>query len=124
MMLSGVTLVAFLIYHLLHFTLRTTDPVFKVLLDDQGRHDVYSMVVLGFQDNTVAIAYVLAMVVVGYHLSHSISSMFQSLGLNGKRTKVFVERLGPIVATLFVAGNVVMPLAIQLGYVTLPMGAP
>ncbi|MEE8409214.1 MAG: succinate dehydrogenase cytochrome b subunit [Myxococcota bacterium] len=122
MMLSGSAVFAFLVYHLLHFTVRVTDPVFNVLTDAQGRHDVYSMVVLSFRNNAVALTYVIAMVLLGFHLSHAISSMFQSMGLHGQSR--LVERIGPIVATILVVGNIVMPLAVQFSFINLPPGAP
>ena len=52
MAMSGLILLAFIIYHLLHFTVRTTDPRFLTLPKDPlGHYDVYSMMVLGFQQS-------------------------------------------------------------------------
>ncbi len=50
MWLTGLMVLAFFVYHVLHFTARTTDARFATLaLDAEGRYDVYSMVILGFQ---------------------------------------------------------------------------
>ena len=52
MAVSGLIVLAFIIYHLLHFTVRTTDPRFLTLLEDDplNHYDVYSMMVYGFQN--------------------------------------------------------------------------
>jgi len=49
MIVSGLIVLCFVIYHLLHFTFEATNPEFHELHDSAGRHDVYRMVVLGFQ---------------------------------------------------------------------------
>ncbi|MEZ4291769.1 MAG: hypothetical protein R3E53_15025 [Myxococcota bacterium] len=46
--LTGLLVLAFLVYHLLHFTVGAVQPEHARLLDEQGRHDVYGMVVRGF----------------------------------------------------------------------------
>jgi succinate dehydrogenase / fumarate reductase cytochrome b subunit len=43
MVMSGLILLTFIVYHLLHFTFRTTDPRFPSLpMDPLGHYDVYS----------------------------------------------------------------------------------
>ena len=52
MAMSGLVLLAFIIYHLLQFTIRVTDPRFSTLpKDPSGHYDVYSMMVLGFSES-------------------------------------------------------------------------
>ena len=89
MMSSGLVILAFTIYHLLHFTLGITDPVNHHLTDAAGRHDVYSMVVLGFQNIYVSAAYIVAMLFLGLHLSHAASSIFQTLGVASTSNRNF-----------------------------------
>ena len=81
MVMSGVILFAFIIYHLLQFTFRTTDPRFATLpTDPLGHYDVYSMMVLGFSSPLVSGFYIFAMFPFCLHLSHGSSSFFQTLG--------------------------------------------
>ena len=55
MVMSGLILLAFIIYHLLHFTIRATDPRFFTLPKDPLNHyDVYSMMILGFSHPLVS----------------------------------------------------------------------
>ncbi|MBA3273863.1 MAG: succinate dehydrogenase cytochrome b subunit, partial [Chthoniobacterales bacterium] len=62
MWLSGLVVLAFIIYHLAHFTVQVVDPRFALLkADPLGRHDVYSTMVYGFQTWWVSAFYILAM---------------------------------------------------------------
>ena len=54
---GGVIVLVFVVYHLLHFTLGVTNPDQHSLIDSQGRHDVYSMVVLSFQNIYISAAH-------------------------------------------------------------------
>ena len=119
MIWSGVTLLAFIIYHLLHFTVGSVHPENFHLLDIEGRHDVHAMMVLGFQNLGVSISYIIAMLLLGLHLSHGASSMFQSLGLNHPRYNPLLSKVGPVFAAVIVLGNISMPLAVLMGWVTL-----
>lgn len=122
MVMSGGVILAFVAYHLLHFTLGVTHPEHHGLVDAQGRHDVYRMVVLGFQQAPVALGYVLAQALLALHVSHGASSLFQSLGATHPILRRVRDRAGPALALLLFVGNVSMPLACLLGAVSLPGG--
>jgi succinate dehydrogenase / fumarate reductase cytochrome b subunit len=122
MALSGSTLLAFIVFHILHFTVGVVQPEHYGLLDHAGRHDVYTMFVLGFQNIWVSLSYMVAMVLLGLHLSHGISSMFQSLGLYHPAYNAMIRCVGPVVAGVVVVGNVSMPLAVLSGCLKLGMG--
>lgn len=122
MALSGLTLLAFIIYHLLHFTVGVTDPEHYHLVDAVGRHDAYSMFVFGFQNVTVAISYIAAMLLLAMHLNHGASSMFQSLGLNHSRYNSLYRKIGPVFAVVIAIGNIAMPVAVLAGLISLPPG--
>ena len=115
MLLSGLVLLAFVAYHLLHFTVGATHPEHFGLYDGQGRHDVYSMVVLGFRQPAVSFSYILAMGLLGLHLAHGIGSAFRSAGLSGPRLRSTLEGCGRLVAVIVVAGNISIPLACMAG---------
>ena len=119
---SGLVILAFVLYHLMHFTWRVTNPGYSVLADAQGRFDVYSMVILSFQNLYVSAAYVVAMLLLWYHLNHGVASVFQTLGWNTPRTRPLFEKLALVVATIIVAGNISIPVSILLGLVKLPTG--
>lgn len=122
MVVTGLTVLAFILYHLMHFTFRVTNPAYQTLIDAHGRFDVYSMVVMGFQNVYISGAYIIAMLLLGYHLNHGIASVFQTIGWNTPRTQPFYERLAFVVASLIVIGNISIPVSILAGIVTLPGG--
>ena len=118
MALSGLVLLAFIIFHLAHFTVRVTDPRFQLLkADPLNRYDVYSMMVYGFQSPLVSGFYILAMFLLALHLSHGASSFFQSLGLNDRKLTPRLASLGRIFAWLIFIGYVSIPVAVLLGII-------
>ncbi|MGF1656846.1 MAG: succinate dehydrogenase cytochrome b subunit [Verrucomicrobiales bacterium] len=87
MVVSGLILLSFLIFHILHFTVKVTNPEiaqFRFDLDGKDVPDVFTMVVLGFQNVWVSGFYLLSMGLLCAHLSHGFSSVFQSLGVRNK----------------------------------------
>ncbi len=117
---TGLLLLLFIIFHLLHFTFGVVLPDAYGHTDALGRHDVYGMVVRGFQQPIVTITYIIAMVFLCMHLAHGVSSMFQSLGINHPKYNPIIMKLGPITGIVLFLGNAAMPLAVLAGLVTLP----
>jgi succinate dehydrogenase / fumarate reductase cytochrome b subunit len=122
MIYSGLLVFVFVVYHLLHLTWATINPEYAHLVDPTGRPDVYSMVVLGYQNLLISGSYIIAMLLLWFHLSHGVSSLFQTLGFTGAKYRPLIERAGPIYATIIVAGNISIPLAILLGIVKRTVG--
>ncbi|MFO0925429.1 MAG: succinate dehydrogenase cytochrome b subunit [Gemmataceae bacterium] len=171
MFLTGLVILAFVVYHLAHFTLGVVKPAdvqsvqgkleplnppknyhdltelkrsgeihfiarpdlklsdlketpptagSKRAVLDNGtvvRQDVYSMVVSGFRNPIISLSYLLAMAFLGLHLWHGGSSFLQTLGLNSGAYKSVIARVGPTIATIVVAGNCAIVLAVWLGVV-------
>ena len=109
MMWSGPILAAFIVYHLLHFTLGTVHPSFE-----EGH--VYDNVVAGFRVLPVSIAYMVAMILLGMHLNHGLWSMFQSLGVGHPRYSAGLRRFANIFSILVVLGFISIPIAVLAGY--------
>jgi len=117
MIVSGLIVLCFVIYHLLHFTFEATNPEFHELQDSAGRHDVYRMVVLGFQQPLISIFYVLSLFLLTLHLSHGFASVTQTLGINNRKLEGFISTGGQTLAWSVFAGYVSIPLSILLGIV-------
>ena len=117
MVLSGLLVLAYLIYHLLHFTFRVTNPDLSHSVDAIGRHDVYSMVVRSFQQMPIALAYVGGMAFVCLHLSHGVGSAFQTLGLSNERTLPLYQWSSRLFALAMFLGYCSIPVAVVLGFV-------
>jgi succinate dehydrogenase / fumarate reductase cytochrome b subunit len=110
MIWSGLLLALFVIYHLLQFTLRITNPDISNLIDASGRPDVFAMVTLSFTRVPISMGYITAMVILLFHLYHGIQSLFQSLGLNTEETLPFIEKSGRAVAFLLSLGFASIPI--------------
>jgi succinate dehydrogenase / fumarate reductase cytochrome b subunit len=118
MLMSGLIVLAFIIYHLAHFTVRVTDPRFGLLKHDPlGHYDVYSMMVYGFQNYFVSGFYVVGLFLLTLHLNHGSSSFFQSLGFNDKKLTPRLALGGRIFAWLLFIGYTSIPVAILLGLI-------
>ena len=113
MIITGAVLLFFIAYHLAHLTLRVTDARFAQF----EHHDVYSMLVLSFSDVSVAGFYILAMLFLGMHLQHGISSLFQTLGVSNKSCLRKLLIGGNILAWLITIGNLSIPLFIFAGVI-------
>jgi succinate dehydrogenase / fumarate reductase cytochrome b subunit len=116
--MSGIIVLAFLAFHLMHFTLGggPFSAEFN-LVDEFGRHDVYNMTVKGFTKAPVAISYVVAMLLFCLHLKHGVTSMFQSLGLDHPKFKGLFNMAGPAIALIVLVGNCSMPIACLAGWI-------
>ena len=111
MMLTGLVLLAFIVYHLAHFTFGVVDP------SHFDHRDVYKNVVAGFSNPWITLSYLVAQVFLCLHLWHGGSSWFQSLGLNHPQYNPVIRNVGPVVAVVVLTGNCAMPLAVLSGLV-------
>ena len=118
MVFSGLTVLVFVVYHLLHFTFGVTNPDhFAKKAAGADGHDVHSMVAASFRVPAIALAYVVFQVVLWLHLRHGVQSMAQTLGINHSRYTPWVESLAFVLATLIAGGNVVLALSVMTGLV-------
>jgi len=115
MIWTGLLIVAFLIYHLLHFTVRVTNPEISNSIDALGRLDVFKMVVLSFRNFAISGIYIAAMIVLLLHLYHGVQSFVQTCGLNSDKSLPLIEKAGKVVALILYIGYVSIPLIIILG---------
>ena len=110
MMLSGPVIGLFVIGHLLHLTTGTLHPQFVELR-------AYENVVLGFSNPIASGLYIVAMILVGFHLSHGLWSMFQSIGFSHPRYTPLIKKLSGVFAWLLIAGFIAVPIAVLAGLV-------
>lgn len=119
MLVSGILVLLFVIYHVLHFTVGAIDLAGTYGGHDaEGRHDVYTMVVAGFQHLPTCAIYLVAMTLLCMHLSHGISSLMQTMGLRKAGNAATIDKVGPLAAGVIWLGNVSMPLAAITGMLT------
>ena len=61
-------------------------------MDPEKRHDIFKMMVVGFSNPWVSGFYILGMALLCLHLSHGVSSMFQSLGWKNETYRPFLDK--------------------------------
>jgi succinate dehydrogenase / fumarate reductase cytochrome b subunit len=107
---SGVILLLFVVYHLMHFTLgtRSVHPRFVP-------GDVYHNFITGFQHPLVSAFYILAMLALGLHMYHGVWSMLQTVGLSHPRYNRWRQAFAVGITAVVVAGNLSFPLAVMAG---------
>jgi succinate dehydrogenase / fumarate reductase, cytochrome b subunit len=110
MMLSGPIVAAFVVFHLLHLTTGTVHPQFVPLRP-------YENLVTGFLVVPIALAYTVVMIFIGFHLSHGIWSMFQSMGFSHPRYTPLIKKVAAIFSWVLIAGFISVPLAVLAGLV-------
>jgi succinate dehydrogenase cytochrome b subunit len=132
MALSGLVILAFLLFHLMHYTfgwidraedartgvstnyLELKDPEYKdPAHPGESRHDVYRMFIDGFRNRPIAFAYIVCQLLLGMHLAHGIRSVFQTLGWNNVKFNSLFAALGYGLTGAIVLGNVFMPIAVM-----------
>ena len=101
----------FVIYHLADLTWGFTNPDFV-----QG--DPYNNIVASFSRWWVALFYIIAQVVLAFHIYHGAWSMFQSLGLSHPRYNDWRRALAVVLAAVILVGNCAIVIAVQTGIVS------
>jgi len=117
MIISGLILLAFILFHLAHFTLGALPMKDINAIDPLGHHDVHRMMVSSFQNVWVSMFYLISMALLCTHITHGFQSVFQTLGL---RTR----KLGPLLSVTSIGlgwflflGNAAIVLAILFRFI-------
>ena len=123
MALTGLVVLAFVVFHLAHFTFGAVMPDAYALVDEKGRHDVYGMVVAGFRNPWVLGTYAVAMALLGIHLAHAGQSFLQTLGVRYEYGNQLVKNLGLALVAAITLGNLALPVLVFLGFAGPPEAA-
>ncbi|MEM0896765.1 MAG: succinate dehydrogenase cytochrome b subunit [Verrucomicrobiota bacterium] len=119
MIWSGIIILVFVVYHVMHFTLGVGNEYYSnsTYKMEDGHHNVYKMVIDGFSVWYVSAFYIFAMALLCSHLSHGFSSVFQTLGLRTERTWPIIQTSGLLYAAIIFFGNISIPISIMAGIV-------
>ena len=94
----GTMLLIFLIIHLRSFWYEMHFG--DIGLDKWGNKDLYTVTVSAFQNVLYTAFYVLSMLMLSFHLSHGVSSAFQTLGLSTSKYEKIINFVGKSIAVL------------------------
>jgi len=123
MLVSGLAILFFVIYHLLHYTFGIIQPNtyyaggYRMEATGEIVHHVYNMVVAGFQNPFIALSYVFALIFMASHVSHATSSAFQTLGVTNPNITKITSKIGPALAGLFLVGYLSIPIGVMIGVI-------
>lgn len=118
MRIGGTLFLAFVIFHILHFTTRDVDPGgWADRTDAAGRYDIYGNLVASFQIWWVSAIYLLAMILLGFHLWHGVWASARTLGVARPSGNPLRRRVAPILAIVLWLGFSLVPLAVMAGVI-------
>jgi succinate dehydrogenase / fumarate reductase cytochrome b subunit len=134
MRLTGYVVLAFLIYHLAHFTWGVAQrDTFKANLPAYTMHedyrvagfvtvekgtaveDVHTMVIRGFQSPIVSLFYIVAVGLLSLHLLHGFDSLFQTFGLRSHKWSRGLRAIAVTFCALYFFFNLTIPGAVLAG---------
>lgn len=126
MPVTGVLLLAFIVFHILQFTTRVTPEDYNVTIGtvplDLGHglivqaFDVYAMMVKGFSSVLISGFYIVIMALLCLHLTHGVASMFQSVGLRNESWRYKLVAFAKVYGWVVFLGFISIPIAILCGY--------
>ena len=76
------------------------------------------MLILGFSNPWISLAYIFSMVVIGFHLSHGVSSMFQSIGFRNEAWRYRLNAIAMLYCIVIALGFSINPLAVLVSKYT------
>jgi succinate dehydrogenase / fumarate reductase cytochrome b subunit len=117
---GGVLLLAFIIFHILHFTTGTVFPFASrpdALYPAFSHTDVYGNVISAFQVPWVVAFYVVAMLFLLLHLFHGAWSSVRTLGLTKPSHHPMQRRVATAIALIVWLGFTAVPVAVLLGVI-------
>ncbi|HEX7716525.1 MAG TPA: succinate dehydrogenase cytochrome b subunit [Marmoricola sp.] len=110
---GGVTILLFLVWHLLNFT------VGKVNVQGGATDDPYNLLVDTFDTWWLTLIYLVAMLALGAHLHHGTWSALQTLGLTSTaRARARAKSLALVVALVVTVGFSLVPIFVLAGVIT------
>ena len=114
MMLSGLVIFVFILFHISHLTMGWVSTTSLELLASSQKIDVYSNIVRGFQNPLISLFYLFSLFLLGLHLHHAIKSLFQTLGFHHENFHKLLDYLSPILIFSLILAFMSIPIAVIL----------
>jgi succinate dehydrogenase / fumarate reductase cytochrome b subunit len=107
MFLTGSIVFIFLVLHLatLFYRFNFYDPE-----GFASQHQYFEIVVSFLSMPWYSILYIVAVLLLGFHLNHGFQSAFQTFGLTHKKYTPFIEKIGTLYAIIMAVGFASMPI--------------
>lgn len=116
MALLGTLILFFILIHMGDFWLKYKfgNSLPMTTIDGVEQKDLYFGVRQSFSQLWIVIIYVVANVVLFFHLLHGISSAFQTLGINSKKYTPVIKGIARVYAFLVCLGFIIIPVYFYL----------
>lgn len=103
---QGMIIFIFTIYHLITFKFGT---FYETTVDGIVMRDLHKLVVEVFQSPIYVFGYIAAVLILGFHLSHGVSSAVRTLGFNHPKYDAKIRRCGLSFAIVITLGFMSQP---------------
>lgn len=117
MPVTGIVLLAFIIFHLLDLTTGTRPAAsadFTAATHTSSA--AYANLIASFDRPAVALFYLLAMLMLGGHLLHGLYTAVNDLGVTGRRGRQLAIAAGGVLSIAVMVGNMTIPIAVMAGW--------
>jgi len=111
MIFSGSLLLVFIVLHLASFKYGAH---YEATYNGQTVRDLHRLMVEAFQNIGFVAWYVVALIILGVHLRHGVSSIFQSLGFNHPRYTPAIKLIGIVYSVVVAVGFISQPIYVYL----------
>lgn len=111
---TGILILIFLVIHMMDFYIKAKflGEVPDAVYNGEHFHDLGALVILKFKELGFVIGYIVAFILLAFHLHHAFQSGFQSLGLNHSKYTPFIKGLSTVVSIVLAVGFTIIPLVI------------
>jgi succinate dehydrogenase / fumarate reductase, cytochrome b subunit len=110
---TGAIVLIFLIIHFANFFVKAKFGSLDHIQYDSGSFEDLGLLVVNlFKDGYYVLFYVVAILLLGFHLDHGFQSAFQSLGLNHSRYTPAIKLIGTLFSIAITAGYIAIPIVI------------
>lgn len=104
---SGTLILVFLILHIITFKY---GPIYMTNYNGLEIRDLHRLIIEVFQSTGYVLWYVVCLILLGFHLSHGLSSLFQSLGFNHPRYTPAIRCIGVVYGVVVSVGFLSQPI--------------
>lgn len=111
--MQGLLILVFVILHLITFKYGTH---YTTTYDGVEMRDLHKLIVEVFHNQTYVVWYLVALLVLGFHLSHGVKSSLQSFGIHNPRMQCGFKLASWAYAIIVTAGFIVQPLYVYFIY--------
>ena len=114
MLLTGVVLLLFVVFHVIDMTTGTA----PVAPESFVAGSPYANLVASFSRPWVAAFYGITMLLLAVHIAHGVRTAAGDLGVTGLRSRSGFAVVGGVAAAAVLFGNAAIPLAVQAGWLS------